>query len=143
MKQSQSMNIVIVITIFIVILGCAAFFFTKMNNEALMVFPRKTQGVFIEKPHTVEIEGKKFVQWMVPTYCQRNGYEVQTASYQSAANGFWGGRDDAKCVPADGGYQCRGEFLDEMLTQQNEWIVQASNYACPNKASFVSDATKL
>jgi len=129
----------IFIIVCLVAIGCSVIVLLT-KNDVKMTFPRKTFGTFIENPHVVEDEGVKFVQWLAPIYCKQNGYEVQTVGYASGGQGFWGGRDDATCIPGDGGYRCRGELLDEMLAQPNGWVVQASDTNCPDKKTYVSEA---
>lgn len=124
----------------LIFISCLIWLFVRLDDGPDMVFPRKLAGSFIEQPNLVEVEGKKFIQWTIPVYCTRNAYEVQNVGYRSGSDGFWGGRDDAKCVPGNGGYQCRGEVLEEMLKENGEWVVQSSNHVCPKDAHFISES---
>lgn len=138
MKKYLSIVLYTIISVFI-LTGLVFVIFLILNSGPTMKFPRKLAGSFIEQPNIVEVEGKKLVQWTVPVYCTRNGYEVQNVGYRSGGDGYWGGRDDAKCVPGNGGYQCRGELLEEMLNKNGEWMIQASNHGCSSDAYFMSE----
>lgn len=117
--------------------------FLILKDDGKMSFPGKSHGSFIEAPHLVDAEGKRFIEWTVPVYCQNTSYESQTVGYVSGGKGMWAGRDDGMCVPGNGGYRCRAELLEDMLNQKGDWIVQARNHVCPKDAYFNSEPVVL
>lgn len=137
MKKS---TVILLLGLLTVLILASAYAILTIQNDGLMIFPRKPHGQFIQAPIMSKDGETSVISWILPVNCTYNSYEVQEVGYKSDSKKLWGGIENASCTRINNGYSCKAEVHPEMKGDNKEWQIQATAYECADGNYYISKA---